>query len=264
MRGWTPPEGTVLDWGCGTGMAGRRVVSAWPEQCRSLMLSDRSHAAVYFATKAAQEAFPSLPVQTAETNSSPDLLVISHVINELAPQALDQLLTLAERAQAVLWVEPGTAPVSRALIAVRERLLAKFRIVAPCTHALPCGLLAPGNEPHWCHHFATAPREVFQDSGWGRFAKTLEVDLGSVPFSFLVLDRRPGVVTEDKASRVIGYPRHCHGFDKILSCQADGVKELVLQKRDAPTLHKEMKKDAGSLYEWERDGDKIRGARRVF
>ena len=39
---------------------------------------------------------------------------------------------------------------------------------------------------------------------------------------------------------------------------------VVLQKRDAPDFLKAMKKDPGSLYQWERDGDKIRGGVRVF
>jgi ribosomal protein RSM22 (predicted rRNA methylase) len=169
---------------------------------------------------------------------------------------------LAGRAEAVLWVEPGTFSASRALIEVRDRLLSHFRPVAPCTHALGCGMKSPGNERHWCHHIAKVPGQVFQDAGWGRFSKTLEIDLRSVPFSYLVLDRRPALV--GTASRVIGEPRHYKGFDKILSCQADGVRELTLQKRDAPELLKEMKKDPGSLYEWDREGEKIRGGKRIF
>ncbi len=264
-RGWRPPEGTVLDWGCGTGVAGRRVVAQWPQECRRLMVWDRSKPAQHFAVVRGRAEFPNLPVQAASAevmDAAPELLVVSHVLNELTPEPLERLLALAEKAQAVLWVEPGTAAVSRQLIAVRERLLARFRPVAPCAHALQCGMLMPGNERHWCHHFAKVPGEAFQDGGWGRFSKTLEIDLRSVPFSYLVLDRRIAAVST--ASRVIGEPRHYKGFDKVLSCQADGVRELTLQKRDAPGLLKELKKDPGSLYEWEREGEKIRGGVRIF
>jgi len=84
--------------------------------------------------------------------------------------------------------------------------------------------------------------------------------------SFLVLDRRPAALAapESAESRMIGEPRYYKGFSKILSCQADGVQELTLQKRDAHELLKAMKKDPGSLYRWERDGDKIRAGERVF
>ena len=265
-RGWTLPEGSVLDYGCGTGVAGRRVI-AWARENRcanaaavsKLLLWDRSRPALNFAFRRARETFPELAVEIAATGCSAATLVISHVLNELSSEGLEQLLAVASRAKTVLWVEPGTALVSRALIAARERLVPAFHPIAPCTHALPCGMLTPGNERHWCHHFATVPRSVFQDAGWGRFAKTLEIDLGTVPFSYLVLDRRPDAPRLPGASRVIGEPRQYKGFTKVLSCQDDGVRELILQKRDAPELIKKLKKEPGSLYRWERDGERIRG-----
>ena len=265
LRGWTPPEGAVLDWGCGTGVAGRRVADAWPQQVQSLILSDRSSPAQNFAAARARAVLPGLPVHGATADATPELLVLSHVINELTEEALERLLVLAARAQAVLWVEPGTHDASRKLIAARERLLARFRVIAPCTHAAGCGMLTPGNERHWCHHFARVPGYVHTDPGWGRFAQALEIDLSSVPFSFLVLDRRPAVANPDsREARVIGVPRHYKGYAKALSCQAGGVNELVLQKRDAPELLKAMKKGPGSLYRWEREGEKIRSGERLF
>ena len=262
-RGWTPPAGTVLDWGCGTGMAGRRVAEAWPDAIRELILWDRSGRARQFAVRRAQAVFPGLAVQTADI--VPDLLVISHVLNELSPESLRRLMDLAQQAQAVLWVEPGTSVVSRKLIAVRESLVGPFRAVAPCPHADKCGMLAVGNERHWCHHFAKIPGHVHTDPGWGRFSATLQIDLSTLPFSFLVLDRRGAVVSEEReTSRIIGRARYYKGFAKLLSCQSDGVRELRLSKRDAAELFKEMKKNPGSLYQWEREGEKIRSGVRVF
>jgi ribosomal protein RSM22 (predicted rRNA methylase) len=266
-RGWTPPAGALLDWGCGTGVAARRVVAAWPDAVRELRLWDRSGAARDFAAEKARAAFPNLAVRSADADSAADFVVISHVLNELSHEALERLLAVVKKAQAVLWVEPGTSAVSRQLIAVRERMLGqkKFRVVAPCTHAQPCGMLTAENARHWCHHFAKIPGHVHTDAGWARFSKTLEIDLSTLPFSFLVLDSRPAVANpEPEMSRVIGRPRHYKGFAKVLSCQSDGVRELVIQKRDAPELFKEMKKDPGSLYQWRRDGEKIRDGVRVF
>lgn len=264
-RGWTPPGGTVLDWGCGTGVAGRRVIEAWPDAAQKLLLWDRSESGRQFAMKRARQTFPRIAISPATTETIADLLIISHVINELSPEALEGLVALMEKAQAVLWVEPGTSAVSRKLVSARERLLEKFNIIAPCTHALGCGMLAAGNERHWCHHFARIPGYVHTDSGWGRFSKTLEIDISTLPFSYLVLDKRPAHAGAGRElSRVIGVPRYYKGFAKILSCQADGVRELTLQKRDAPDFLKAIKKDPGSLYRWERDGDKIRGGARVL
>lgn len=262
LRGWAPPHGTLLDWGCGTGVASRRVLAAWPGVFDHLRLWDRSAPARRFAVSRARAVFPELTIE--EGDKPGDLLVLSHVLNELTPQALDGLLAMVRRATAILWIEPGTQPVSRKLAGIRERLAGEFHVLAPCTHAAPCGLFAPGNEHHWCHHLARVPASVHTDSGWGKFAQTLELDLGRVPLSFLVLDRRPEPGRDPADARVLGEPRHYKGFAKVLQCQADGVRELTLQKRDAPDLFKEMKKHPGSLYHWRREGEKIVGGEKVF
>jgi len=271
-RDWTPPGGTALDWGCGTGVAGRRVMEAWPGAMHKLLLWDRSDRAQDFAVGRARNAFHGLDVRAAagpETVS--DLLVISHVINELTAEGLENLLAAVRQAQVVLWVEPGTSDASRKLIAVREKMRGSFRIVAPCTHALACPMLAAGNERHWCHHFAKIPGYVHVDPGWGKFSATMQIDLSTLPFSYLVLDRRPAAMDSKpekrempEASRVIGRARFYKGYAKVLCCQSEGLRELTLAKRAAPELLKEMKKDPGSLYRWDRDGDNIMGGERLF
>ena len=47
------------------------------------------------------------------------------------------------------------------------------------------------------------------------------------------------VVPED-ASRIIGVPRESKGYCRILSCQREGVADLMLQKRDAPALFRSV------------------------
>ena len=265
-RGWTPPPGAVLDWGCGTAVASRRVAAAWPAGIHELLLWDHSPPARDFSLARAQAALPGIPVRHwEEALPVPPLLILSHVLNELSPAAAQQLLRLALRARAILWVEPGTWSVSRKLIAMRETLLASFRAVAPCTHLYQCGMLSAGNQRHWCHHFAHIPGHVHTDSGWGRFSAALQIDLSTLPFSYLVLDRRPaGDTLESPASRLIGRPRHYKGCAKILSCQSDGVRELTLARRDAPALFRELKKDPGTRYHWQREQDKIRAGARLF
>src|SRR4051812_4508454 len=48
-RGWAPGAKYVLDWGCGSGVASRRVAEHWPEQFQTLALHDRSPLAMRFA-----------------------------------------------------------------------------------------------------------------------------------------------------------------------------------------------------------------------
>src|SRR5688572_1285864 len=121
-RGWTPPAGAaVLDWGCGSGIAGRRVVEVFGAAAFSrLLLHDHSTLAMDFAEHHGRKAFPGLPVERAtyrqlDGDRPIGLLVVSHVVNELTDIARAELSALCARAQAILWVEPGTHEVSRLL-----------------------------------------------------------------------------------------------------------------------------------------------------
>jgi ribosomal protein RSM22 (predicted rRNA methylase) len=171
-----------------------------------------------------------------------DVLLISHALTEQT-----EPFALPCDAKCVVIVEPGTYEVSRRLIALRERLRGEFNVVAPCTHQAVCGMLATGNERHWCHHFAPPPPEVFQSADWARFAKLMGIDLRSVPVSYLVLDRRP--VTTG-GMRMIGRPRVYKAHALVLGCDADGVRERRVEKRTEPELYRKLKKgEADSLWQ---------------
>src|SRR5688572_769513 len=49
-RGWTPPPGTVVDFGCGTGVAAREVLGKY-EGFTDVALHDRSARALTFAAE---------------------------------------------------------------------------------------------------------------------------------------------------------------------------------------------------------------------
>jgi len=286
-RNWAPPGGTLLDWGCGSGIAGRRVIAAFgPVRFSRLVLHDHSPLAVEYAEHRARRDFPSLVVERASIrflrgDEPIGLLVVSHVVNELDDAGRADLQALLARAEAVLWVEPGTHEASRGLIAFRESARAAgFSLVAPCPHPGPCGLLVPGKERHWCHFFADSPPGVHADSGWVRFAQRAGIDLRALPYSYLVLARRPLAAHPAPApapraarseaddeheprtghpARVLGMPRLYKGYAKLFACSAEGVRELTLQKRDAPAVFKTLKRgDASAGDDWIVSGDQIR------
>lgn len=280
--GWRPPEGDVLDWGCGSGVAGRRFLARFQTHATgSLVLHDRSNLAMEFAERRAREEFPSLAVRrenergknageapgptilktplplggvkplgggegdSAGEGSSGGIattILVSHVLSELSGPSLDSLLARVRLATAAIWVEPGTYQTSRALIAVRERLRGEFQIVAPCTHQAVCGLLVPENERHWCHHFGYTPTEVFMDGDWARFARLAGIDLRSLPLSYLVLDKRPAPTLPAGAVRVIGRPRIRKDCAMLFGCDAAGVRERRLAKRKFPQEYKLCKR----------------------
>lgn len=262
-RGWSPPVGELLDWGCGSGIAGRAFLDHFSTQSvTALRVWDRSLLAMQFAAKRARQKYPGLEVQEddgAHRVTRPIFtLLISHVLTELNPDQTGALMDLAARAQCILWVEPGTYEASRRLIAMREGLRERFNVIAPCTHSAPCGMLTPGNERHWCHHFAAPPREIFTDGNWSRFARLTGIDLRDLPLSFLVLDQRPTPSLPSGVGRVIGHPRLYKAHALLLGCDATGVRERKLSQRTLPTEFRALKKSAGEgLRVWACAGDEI-------
>lgn len=270
QRQWVPPVGTLLDWGCGTGVASRTALEAHPSLWERACLSDHSARARAFAGVRLRQHSPALQIAEEDwrelrTRKFPEglTLLLSHVLNELKPAVLeDLLLFIEEKATAVLWLEPGLKSAGQKLPRIRERLLAQFRAVAPCTHQVACQMI--GRERDWCHHFAKVPPEIFQDSDWMRFGKDAGVDLRRLPYSFLVLDRRAQGATTDETdlTRMIGEARHYKGYSKLLGCdRVRGIRELMLQKRDAPELLNDIKdqsKNEGpALFRFVCVGDKI-------
>lgn len=263
-RGWSPPKSELLDWGCGSGIAARAFLDHFgADAVRKLRVWDRSSQAMDFAARRARTKYPGLEVAIGLTES-PGVVLLSHVLTELDAETTSSLVDLAARAECVLWIEPGTYEASRALIAIRERLRDHFNVVAPCTHQTACGMLAPQNQRHWCHHFASPPSAVFTDGYWARFANLIGIDLRDLPLSFLVLDKRSVAPMPSGAARVIGHPRVYKAHALLLGCDADGVHERQLAKRTLPEEFRRWKKGEGCVLQvWQREGDAITGAKDI-
>ncbi|MBI5771104.1 MAG: hypothetical protein HZA93_25235 [Verrucomicrobia bacterium] len=272
LRSWQPTSRTVFDWGCGSGIASRRVLSFFgAENFDSLTVWDHSPLACDFAIEAAQRAFPALKIDQATPGflTSPEplgLLLVSHVLTEVTPDQLAALIALVDRAEAVLWVEPGTHETSRELGAIRDDLRGEFRMVAPCTHQHSCPMLRPDAARHWCHHFAPPPAEIFSNPDWVKFGQRAGIDLRSLPYSFLALERCRATDGDGAHepplppdfARVIGRPEHFKPYARVLSCDASGLAELELPKRADPALYKQLERTKAPLiYRWTLNGDKI-------
>jgi len=106
---------SAFDWGCGSGIAARRVHFIFRRQDHfdSLSVWDHSPVACDFAVEAAAKAFPwigcrAMSPRRTLVDRAGRLARDQPVLNELTPEALSGLRALVARAEAVLWVEPGT------------------------------------------------------------------------------------------------------------------------------------------------------------
>lgn len=240
LRGRVPTATSVVDFGCGTGIATRRFVAAVPG-VKHVYLSDRSKQATWFARDALALQAPKLELtlHLPRQEDPIDVLLASHVLGELDAVGRAEFSALARRARHVLVVEPGTHAVSRVLSGLRDELLDTFDVLAPCTHSANCGALAAGREKDWCHFFARPAPEAFTSAFWRRFSNELGIDLRSLPYSFLALRRKDEPV-EPRGLRVLGRPRLMKGRALLDGCDATGVHSRTLFERDAKKLFKRL------------------------
>lgn len=242
LRGGLGPVSSVVDWGCGSGIAAREFAA----QASALRYSlwDRSSAAREFAAKKLREIAPQARVDFAlpAAKEPLDLLLVSHVLGELLDEDRDALFALAQRARCVVWVEPGERTISRELMEFRDRLLPGRQVLAPCTHSSACGLNRPERERDWCHSFAAAAPEAFTSAHWREFSRRLKIDLRSSPYAYFAL--REGAPVQLDAIRILGRPRLEKGRAMIDACDAIGVRVLRVIERDAKAIVKEFAEPA--------------------
>ena len=272
--GWAPPAGPLVDFGCGSGVASRRILSRWSADLfPEIRLIDKSSLATGFAASRLRGVSPGVRIVEAGSSDVAGIMagatvLLSHVLGEMVPAARRQLSSALAGAAAVIWVEPGTHADSRGLIAMREELREAFRPVAPCVHASRCGLLEAGQDRHWCHFFANPPVGVLADPDWAAFAAHMGIDLRSVPYSYLVLQRAdqpiPGPGDPGERTRVLGTPRIYKGFTRLFCCAEGGVEELELPRRLDESLYKAIKREeAGSLFRLRSEAGRIQAVERV-
>lgn len=237
---------TVLDYGCGSGIAARRFVAAFG--AREVRCFDRSRPATAYASKQLK-ALPQAPfvVPLRDVDDErPDVLLVSHVLGELDDAGERPLRALIERSACVLLVEPGNRRVARKLSSLRDALLAQFTVVAPCPHQGPCPALASGDD--WCHFFAPPPPEVFTDSDQVKTWKALGIDARALPYSFVCLVRKD-LAPADAAvgNRLLGRADVRPHTLRAQVCRATGLADVELQKRDHGELWRTLKKRPESV-----------------
>lgn len=242
---------TIVDWGCGSGRISRFLASRFP--CEQVILHDHSGVALRFAEAAhrslGNNVRSGLP---AEGIREPFLLVVSHVLGELPAASREELLSLAAKATEILWVEPGDRTTSLALSAVRDRLLAaNFELLGPCTHQLACPANCESASGHWCHFFARPPSWIFQSAFWREAGEQLEIDLRSLPFSFLAAKKTAAASAENSAPsasyRSIGIPSLHKGHAEVLACGNGQLRPLRIQKRTDKKAFVSLKKQRESF-----------------
>lgn len=239
---------SLLDVGCGLGAAAYAATEVWPQLDR-LEMVDRSPAFLALAARLAEESGLARRATTKIMagdmtrsglgDAAPrDLVVVAYALTELPDGALDDVTDAlwARTAGALVIVEPGTPRDHARLMRVRAQLIARGAVIlAPCPHAQACPLA----EPDWCHFSVRLPR-----SRDHKLLKGADAPFEDEKFSYLTAARggapQPG--------RIIAPARHGKAGVTLKACEATGLREIFLPKREKARYERNRKKDWGDAW----------------
>ncbi len=167
-----------------------------------------------------------------------DLVTVGHVLNELfhgqdadsrRAALLEEALALVSPGGSVVVVEPALRDTSRALLRVRDLLVARGHAVrAPCLFRGPCPALL--RETDWCH----AERAVEPPPLVAQIAQTAGLRREAVKMSYLVLAPKGEAWAEPPAGRVfriVSEPLASKGRLRYMGCGPEGRMGLSLQEK---------------------------------
>ena len=226
--GWSPTS--MLDLGAGPGTATWAAMAVFPSLRRAeLVERDPEMAAL-----GARLAGSGLPAPVAEavwtlgdaaevTDRESDLVVAAYVLGELGHNR--ELPALERwwgnnRGELVL-VEPGTPAGFERLRAARRALISwGAHVTAPCPHDDPC----PMEGADWCHFAVRLAR-----SSLHRELKGARLGYEDEKYSYLAVSASPPAVP---VARLVRSPRAHKGHVRLWLCEAGGLGERVVSRRD--------------------------------
>jgi ribosomal protein RSM22 (predicted rRNA methylase) len=227
---------SLIDAGCGLGVAALAALEVWPE-IEAATLLDRNPPFLALARRllgvSPHPALSSARFVEGDIAAPPkieaaDLVLANYALTELPEAALcgaGKTLWGLE-CEALVVVEPGTPRNHQRLMRLRAALVGEgARVAMPCPHAAPC----PLQPPDWCHFAVRLPR-----SRDHKALKSADAPFEDEKFSYLVLTRRPGDGAISTA-RVLAPPRFTKWGARLRLCAPGGLIERNFEKR-----HKEM------------------------
>lgn len=251
---------SVLDLGSGPGPMAFAALDAGAAEA---IAADRSARALAMARELAREAGE--PLATREWNPSqgrpladlaagrrPDVVLMGHALNELfhgrgpertdarRVELLEQALALLAPGGSLVVVEPALRDTSRALLRVRDLLVAKgYAVRAPCLFRGACPALA--KETDWCH----AERPVEPPPLVAQIAKAAGLRREAVKMSYLVVAPAGEPWAEPPAGRVfrvVSEPLPSKGRLRYMGCGPEGRIGLALQEKHVTDANRRFQK----------------------
>lgn len=237
---WAPQS--LVDVGGGTGAAAWAAATVFGDSLKEITVLDQVSEALELGRGLARNAF-SGALRHAEWRKvrfpaevpGADLVTVSYVLSELAPDAQQALVRAsAAGAETIAILEPGTPDGYQRIMAARDVLIDMgLRVAAPCPHSETCPLLATGD---WCHFASRIHRTPLH-----RRLKGADLQYEDEKFAYVVATRTP---VGASPARILRHPQTRKGLVMMQLCQPDGTTAQTL-----------VSKRQGDVYRAARDAD---------
>jgi len=236
-----------LDLGAGLGAAVWAAAGLWPSldhatavELEPAMLEAGRRLAERGPPVVAACAWRRADVGREPVAGSVDLVTIGYVLNELddsvAAGVVEQAWASTTGALAI--VEPGTPDGYRRILAARARLLELGGFtVAPCPHDHAC----PLPEGDWCHFAVRLPRSADH-----RSAKAASAGFEDEKFAYVVVARDE---LARAPARILRHPQVRGGHVRLELCATEGLRSVVVSKRDRDAFRAARKASWGDAFE---------------
>lgn len=169
-----------------------------------------------------------------------DLVVCSYSFGELSSEAAVRTLERAwtSARQALVLIEPGTPRGFDLIRRSRAQLIdLGAHIAAPCPHQRVC----PMQPNDWCHFSAR-----FDRSSLHRRIKSGSLGYEDEKFAYVVVTRAN---IRNAEARVLRRPFHEPGAIRIELCAEDGLKSLVVKRKDKELWKRARKAGWGTAWD---------------
>lgn len=168
-----------------------------------------------------------------------DLVICSYVLNELSDE--DRMVALEKLWKAtnkiLLIIEPGTPVGFKQLKEIRAKLVENgAAVVAPCPNSEKCCML----ENDWCHATCRVSRSKMH-----KLLKNGDVPYEDEKFSYIAVCKEEFKI--NKKVRVLRHPVIEPGKIILEICSEEGIKQVVVTKKDKDLFKKARKIKCGDM-----------------
>ncbi len=165
-----------------------------------------------------------------------DLVTASYVLNEMPDAMKEKLVSAMWNAaeKMLIIIEPGTPKGFKNILKIREQLIKNgAHIIAPCPHEKNCPL--PCDD--WCHFTARISRTKLHKQ-----LKGGDAPYEDEKFTYIAAVREECTPCTE---RVLRHPKIESGKITLKLCNAEGINEKIITKKDGVLFKKARKADCG-------------------